>query len=202
MTDFKNMEINKYIDVLSSNAPMPGGGTVSALNGAMGISLILMVVNLSYGKNNFLQFNDDLMYIINEGEKIKKRFLELIDEDVVAYNKMIEVYNIKKDTVENIKLRNEKMEEALKFCIIPPINVLKLCIEAVKLANLSKDKTTKLAESDIKIGIDNLICAIKGAICNVNINIKYMKDTNEIDNIKKQLRNYMEELEKNNIILN
>ena len=201
MVTYKNMQIKDYIDVLSSKSSMPGGGTVSAINGAMGISLILMVVNLSYGKKGFIEYRDDLKYIIDEGEKLKQSFLDLIDEDVLAYNKMIEVYNMKKDSEEDKKLRSEKMQEALKVCVVPPMNVLSLCIKSLELANLACGKTTKSAESDIKIGIDNLICAVKGAINNININIQYMKNQTEIEKVEKQLNDYKNELRKNNINL-
>ena len=83
--EYKNQNLDKYLDDLSAKLSAPGGGSAAALNAAMGASLISMVVNFTLGKPKYAAFDPELKKILAKSEKLRKDFLRLVDLDVVVY---------------------------------------------------------------------------------------------------------------------
>lgn len=184
MNNITDLSIKNYIDILSSKEPMPGGGTTSALTSAMGVSLYLMVINLSIDKDKFKDHREDLLKCREELEDLKNQLVSLIDQDVFAYESMIQVYNIKA-TTENEKIDKEtKKQEALAKCAEPPMKVIQLSLACMEYATRLFGNTTKSAESDLIVGTLNLKSAIKSSYQNVLVNVKYMKDQEQAEGLK------------------
>ncbi len=89
--------LKKYLDDLGAKLPAPGGGSASALVGAVGISLLEMVGNFTIGKEKYKEFEKELKEILDRLKKIRTRLQELIDEDVKVYRKVSEAYKIPKE---------------------------------------------------------------------------------------------------------
>lgn len=179
-----DMTIKHYIDILSSKASMPGGGTTSAITATMGVSLYLMVINLSIDKEKLKEYRVDLIRYRDELERYKIEFLNLIDADVKAYESMISVYNMKAETDIEKAEKEIRKQEALSICVEPPMKVIQLSLACMYYASKLISITTKTAESDLIVGTINLKASINSSYQNVLVNTKYMKDKEQADGLK------------------
>ena len=184
MEKITDMTIKDYINILSSKTSMPGGGTTSALTAAMGVSLYLMVINLSVDKDKYKDNRNDLIKYREELDRFKNELLSLIDADVEAYESMISVYNMKAETDIEKAEKEAKKQEALSTCAEPPMKVMQLSLACMDYALKLIGNTTKSAESDLIVGTINLKSAINSSYQNVLINAKYMKDEEQADGLK------------------
>ena len=184
MEKITDLTLKQYIDILSSKSSMPGGGTTSAITAAMGVSLYLMVINLSIDNDKYLDYRTTLVKIREELEGFKNQLLSLIDEDVKAYESMLSVYEMTSNTDEEKAIKAQKKQEALALCAEPPMKVIQVSLACMEYASKLFGKTTKFAESDLIVGTINLKSAINSSYQNVLANIKYMKDEEQIDGLK------------------
>ena len=95
-----DLDIKKYMENLASNLPAPGGGSASALAGAQGISLVMMVAELTVGKEKYKEWEPYCQKAINDGTVIQANFLKVIDDDTDAYNKVGAAFKLPKNTDE------------------------------------------------------------------------------------------------------
>lgn len=172
----KNLTINDFLTELSSKAPIPGGGGASALVGAAGCSLGSMVGNLTLGKKKYADVQEDIKELIIKSEKLKEELLELINEDAKAFEPLSKAYGLPKGTPEEIAYKDEVMEKALYVASIVPLNIMKKIHEMILLHDEYAAKGTKIAISDIAIGVVFCKSALLGASMNVFINTKSMKN--------------------------
>lgn len=172
----KNLTINDFLTELSSKAPVPGGGGASALVGAAGCSLGSMVGNLTLGKKKYADVQEDIKELIIKSEKLKEELLELINEDAKAFEPLSKAYGLPKDTPEEIAYKDEVMEKTLYEASIVPLNIMKKIHEMILLHDEYAAKGTKIAISDIAVGVVFCKSALLGASMNVFINTKSMKN--------------------------
>ena len=184
MDKISDMTIKHYIDILSSKSSMPGGGTTSALTAAMGVSLYLMVINLSIDKDKFKDNRTNLIRYREELDRFKNELVSLIDADVKAYESMIAVYNMKAETANEKVDKEIKKQEALSLCAEPPMKVIQISLACMDYAMKLIGNTTKSAESDLIVGTINLKSAINSSYQNVLVNAKYMKDEEQSEGLK------------------
>ncbi len=188
----KNMDIEKFMDELSSGSPTPGGGAASALVGAVAASLSSMVANLTIGKKKYADVENEMKEIVKKAIQIRNDLLSLMDEDVNAFNRIMEAYKLPKDSEDQIKIRKERIEQASKDACQVPLKTAKLALEIMDLALKVIEKGNKNAVSDGACSGYFADSAIKGALSNVKINLKNIEDSefkkmmnDEIDRIKK-----------------
>ena len=174
--EYKNLTIEKFLEKLGSSDSMPGGGVASSLVAANGISLILMVCNLTIGKERYKENEPFVISVKEEAEKLKEKFLELMNKDAETFKVMEKVFAMPNTTDEEKKLRKEKMQEACKICCATPREMIEYALRGIELANNILGKSNKSAESDLIASVILLKAAIKGAWENIAINIKYIKD--------------------------
>ena len=177
----KNLTINDFLTELSSKAPVPGGGGASALVGAAGCSLGTMVGNLTLGKKKYADVQEDIQELIIKSEKLKEELLELINEDAKAFEPLSKAYGLPKDTPEEIAYKDEVMEKALYEASIVPLNIMKKIYEMILFHDEYAAKGTRIAISDVAVGVVFCKSALLGASMNVFINTKsiYLSDTAE-----------------------
>jgi formiminotetrahydrofolate cyclodeaminase len=107
--------LKQYLDDLASNKPAPGGGSAAALAGALGASLLSMVANFTLGKEKYKDVEDEVKDILKSLDKYRKELENLIDEDVLAYQKLSSAYKLSKETEEDKKLRAKAVQKAGLF---------------------------------------------------------------------------------------
>lgn len=173
---YKENRIKEFLEKLSSSDSMPGGGVASSLVAANGISLILMVCNLTIGKEKYKENEALVISVKSEAEKLKEKFLELMDKDAETFKVMEKVFAMPNSTEEEKNLRKEKMQEACKICCETPKEMIENAIKGIELTDSIYGKSNKSAESDLIVGKKLLRTSIEGAWENIAINLRYIND--------------------------
>jgi len=170
------MTVSQFADVMASDAPAPGGGSASALNGAIGAGLAAMVCALTVGKKKYVEFEGLAKETEGKALALKDKFVAIIDTDTEAFNAVSAVFTMPKDTDEQKAARKAAMLEALKGCTVSPYQMMELAAEALELVSSLVGKSNATAASDLGCAALNLKSAIQGAWLNVCININGMAD--------------------------
>ena len=169
-------KVNNFLNELASSSPTPGGGSVSALAGAVGAALLSMVGNLTIRKKKYQSVEDDFKKIISSSEKLRFELSELIDEDVKVFNEFMAVYKMPKETENEKKVRSEKIQEALFLAAEVPLKVGFKCLEILILSGEVAEKGNVNVVSDAGVAALMAEAALDGALLNVKINLKMIKD--------------------------
>ncbi len=194
------MDINlyEYIENVRSSDPTPGGGSVSALGGALASSLVMMVSNLSKNKKIYKEtLEEDVKKIYDENlielSKLSNRLLELTKIDCDAYNVVAKAYKISKDTPN----RDIEIQEGLKYAADVPFETCTSILECTKLLYFYMDKTIKGAITDLGTACAFLHSSFYGASLNVKINLESIEDEEyvnlklkKIDAMENEMYNY------------
>ena len=179
----KDLNVHSFINEVSIDSPAPGGGSVSALAGALSSALVSMVSNLSHSKKGYEQYNSDFEEIGCAAQSIKRRLIDLIDKDTEAFNMIMEAFKLsKKDAL----YRNERIQKATKNAIEIPLDVMKLSLESLKISKKISKIGNKNSLSDSGVASEIALSSINGAYMNVLINLKDIEDSNYKKNIIKR----------------
>lgn len=162
----------QFLSELSSNAPIPGGGGASAAVGAFAAALGMMVTNLTIGKKKYADYEEEVKAVRDRLEGLRDQLIDLVDGDAVAFEPLSKAYSIPKDDPE----RDTIMENALYEASVVPMSIMETVLAAAKELEILVEKGSKLAVSDVGVGILFAQAAIEGASLNVYINTKSMKD--------------------------
>ena len=184
---------NEFVDKLASSEPVPGGGGASALAGALGTALGSMVANLTMGKKKYQHVQDDIKRILKDARQLQLELMSLVDKDAKAFEPLSKAYGLPKGTEEERKKRDEIMEQALRQACSVPLEIMERAVEAIALHEELVEKGSKLAISDVGVGV--LLCkaALMGGSLNVYINTKLMKDREYAEKINARADKMLEE---------
>ena len=171
-----NMKLDAFCDLLSTDAPAPGGGSVAALCAAMSGALSAMVANLTIGKKGYENVQEEAYAIAPIGQDIKLKSLECIDRDTDAFYAMMDAMRLPKKTEEEIAIRNAMMEQSTQAAINAPLATLKLSLDALKLSARIAKIGNANALSDAGVAALTALCAAKAANYNILINIAGISD--------------------------
>ncbi len=180
MTD---MNMNEFLNVLSSKEPVPGGGGACGYVAAVGMSLGNMVLALTTGKKKYAEYQDEIEKLIVRANDLTKELAECMDKDAKAFKPLSEAYCLPKDTDEQLKHREEVMERALIAASEAPLSMMEVIVEAIGLIDRISVIGSRLAISDAGVGVQMCKAALNGASLNVYINTKLMKDTDVADDM-------------------
>ena len=194
MGKIADMSIKEYLDILKTDAPAPGGGGVSGLTAAQGISLTLMVIELTLGKKKY----EEYMELI---EKSRDRALELYeelavaaDEDREVFLKLSEAYALPKETEEEKKNKQQVLGERSLAATEAPYKVMELSLEGLEITEKLVGKSNKMAVSDLGVAAACFLAACKSAWLNVKINLPYLTDKDRAQAFEKGGRNILEKV--------
>jgi hypothetical protein len=168
--------IEEYIKELASKAPVPGGGGASAVAGALSAALSSMVCNLTIGKKSFAAVEEDIKNILSDMNKHMESFIKLSDKDAQAFYPLSQAYSFKPQNEEEKALHEANMEKLLFDAAIVPLDIMKEANSMLNSIDFLAKKGSKLAISDAGVAVGLLRSAVCGAMMNVVINVKYMKD--------------------------
>jgi len=170
------MNLREFCDETLGDSPAPGGGSVAALMGALGVSLGGMVANLSAGKRGW---DDKLSYFSGwavKAQGLKDELLSLVDEDTVAFNKVINAFAMPKDSAEEKAARSAAIEQATKHAAEVPLKVMETAAKSYQLLFEMAEKGNPASVSDVGVGALATRACIEGASLNVKINLGQLKD--------------------------
>ena len=167
-----NKGLGEFAGELASAAPAPGGGSASALVGALGAALGGMVGALTAGKPKYAAVEDEVKELTARAERLRAALLGCVEEDAAAFAPLAKAYAIPKDDPS----RDETMEECLRAATAVPLKIFDLCCEAIELHEALAEKGSRLAVSDAATGAVFCWSALSGAAVNVKVNTKLMRD--------------------------
>lgn len=166
----------EFLEVLSSGAPVPGGGGASAAVGAFAAALGMMVTNLTVGKKKYADVEEEIVAIRGQLEALKDALIRLTDQDAEAFSPLAEAYSMPKETPEERARKDEVMEKALWEASMVPLDIMKPVFKCMELLKVLEEKGSRLAVSDVGVAVLFAEAALEGASLNIYINTKLMKN--------------------------
>lgn len=176
MGKIEDMSIREYLDVLKTDAPAPGGGGVCGLTAAQGISLTLMVTELTIGKKKYEEYRQLNENARKEGLELYKKLACAADDDKEAFLKLSEAYSLPKETEDEKRNRQRILGERSLAATEAPYNVMELCVRGLEITENIVGKSNKMASSDLGVAAACFMAASKSAWLNVKINLPYIAD--------------------------
>src|SRR5438876_1527560 len=170
------MDLRQFCNETLSDSPAPGGGSVAALMGALGVSLGGMVANLSDGKRGW---EDKLRYFSDwavKAQQLKDELLFLVDEDTAAFKKVIDAFALPKESAEEKAERSAAIETATKYAAEVPLKVMETASKSYQLLSEMVEKGNPNSISDVGVGALATRASVEGAALNVRINLGQLKD--------------------------
>lgn len=170
-----NMPVDELISVIESKQPVPGGGSVSALVGALGVSLIRMYQNLTFDKIMFTQLSENQQQefrdVYDSFYVIQQKLMHCIDRDACAYQEVLNAFRLPRSNEKEISIRKDAIQIATIVAIESPIEIMESCMEALDTLALIIKNGNPNAISDAGVAVILLNGAIEAANLNVVINL-------------------------------
>ena len=170
------LALTDYLAELRSESPAPGGGSVCALAGAQGMSLLMMVCGLTITREKYAEHHETCKKALEKAEAIGRELADLVDLDTEAYLGVAAAFKLPKETEEEKGARSAAIIKATHTATEVPFRVMELSLAGLELAGELMDKTNPNAASDLGVAGQNLSAALKGAYYNVLINLSGLKD--------------------------
>lgn len=177
------MTLKDFADETASESPAPGGGTIAAYIGALGVSLGTMVANLSSHKKGWDERWKEFSDWAEKGQTIKKELLRLADEDTRAFNKIMDAFSMPKSSEEEKSMRLNAIEVATKYAIDVPFRVMKVSLESMEIIKAMAETGNPNSVSDAGVGALCARSSVIGAYLNVRINASGLKDKAYLEKI-------------------
>ena len=190
-----NLVGKEFVEELSTNSPAPGGGSVSALVGALGAALSSMVAALSHEKKELLDLKPEMNEIGIEAQKLKDRLSFLVDEDTNAFNKVMDANRLSATNDEEQSAKNQAIEIANKYAIEIPLETAKKCFRVIELADTLVEKGNPNSVSDAGVAAEVALAGVSGACMNVLINLTSVEDDSYCDDMRNKVEEIMEKAE-------
>jgi glutamate formiminotransferase/formiminotetrahydrofolate cyclodeaminase len=165
-----SMTLTDFADETASESPAPGGGSISAYVGSLGISLATMVANLSSHKKGWDDRWEEFSLWAEKGQKIKDELINLVDLDTAAFNKIMSAFGLPKVTDAEKTTRKQAIQDATKFAIEVPFKVMQLSYDSLSIIKAMAEVGNPNSVSDAGVGALCARSAVMGAFMNVRIN--------------------------------
>lgn len=177
------MTCTDFANETASESPAPGGGSISAYMGALGIALGTMVANLSSHKPGWDERWEEFSDWAEKGQKIKDELLFLVDEDTNAFNKIMDAFGLPKGNDQEKAARTAAIQEATKYAIEIPFRVMKKSYAAMEILKAMAETGNPNSVSDAGVGALAVRSAVMGAFLNVKINASGLNDKTFVNSI-------------------
>jgi glutamate formiminotransferase/formiminotetrahydrofolate cyclodeaminase len=178
-----NKSLGDFADITASESPAPGGGSVSAYLGVLGVSLATMVANLSSHKKGWDERWKEFGDQAELGQQLKDKLLKLVDADTDSFNAIMIAFSLPKSTTEEKTIRSNAIQDATRKAIEIPLEVMKLSLESLSLIKSMANTGNPNSVSDAGVGALCARSAVMGAFLNVKINCASYEDANFVNQI-------------------
>lgn len=171
-----DLSIRAFSERLASADPAPGGGSASAVAGALAAGLAAMVARLTVGRPKYAEHQDEMERVLAQAERLRGQMLALVDADTAAYQNVMEAYRLPKGEGERGAARKAAIQEALLHAADIPLAAAEACVQVLNLAALAVQHGNKNAASDGAVAALLAHAALHGAARNVRINLEQIED--------------------------
>ena len=171
-----DLTVKDFLNKVAGSDPVPGGGSIAALNGALASALAAMVANLTIGKKKYTEVQEDMQAIAQEAERLMGDFTADIDRDSDAYDRVFACFKMPKETDEEKAARSAAIQEATKYAAQVPLEVARrACSLMPRMAEVAL-KGNQNAVTDACVAMMSARNAVLAAVLNVRINLSSLKD--------------------------
>ena len=192
--------LRDYLKEVRSDSPAPGGGSVAAYSSALGASLTNMVMALTESKKAFQELAESEQNTMKDYSKklvaVCTELEDIVDTDSTAFNDVIKALKMPKETDEEKKIRSEKIQEGYKIALEIPFRCAELGLEAMKMQKIFAQNGNINAITDVGVGCRLLQTGVEGALLNVTINLKSLKDEAFREETRKKVEDMLESSKK------
>jgi formiminotetrahydrofolate cyclodeaminase len=179
--------VAELLKAFRSPAPTPGGGSASALAGAIGASLVVMVGSLPKPRANTAEDIGRLQAAVGRCTALADELAGLVDRDSEAYDTVMAAFRLPKNSDDEKRTRAARIQEALRVAIDAPLAVMRACAAAAEQAVVVASLGNLNAASDVQVAIELLTAGLNGARVNVEINVKSVKNVSYVEGIRTQI---------------
>ena len=188
MTDLKDLSVEQFVAVTASDAPAPGGGSVSALAAGLGAALAEMVANLTIGKEKYVDVDSQMRQAAQQATQLRTELTAAIQKDTESFTAYMTALKLPKDTEEQKAARRQAMQDGLKEAALVPLEVAKTAVKIFPVAKLVVEKGNPNAVTDGLVAAMMARSAVLGALLNVKINLGSIKDETFVADLAAQVK--------------
>lgn len=174
--NLQDLAVKEFIDKVTGNDPVPGGGSVSALNGSLAASLAAMVANLTVGRKKYAEVNDEMEELSARLTGLSAQLLNDVDRDAEAYDRVFAAFKLPKETDEEKAVRTEAIQRETKYAAEVPMEVARTVHAMLPLIDTVARKGNSNAVTDACVAMMCARTAVLGALLNVRINLTSITD--------------------------
>lgn len=171
-----NLSVKAFLEKTAAGTPVPGGGSVAALGGALAAGLLEMVAGLTVGRAGFEHVEHEMQAIIKEAASLRHALTDAIDRDAEAYNNVMSAYRMPKNSAAEKSRREEATQAALKQAARVPLEVARDALAILGFAEMAVKKGNRNAVTDGAVGALLARTAALAALYNVKTNLLLIKD--------------------------
>jgi methenyltetrahydrofolate cyclohydrolase len=171
-----SLKVEDFLTNLASSQPAPGGGAAAALTGAMAAALTCMVARLTIGRERYSSNQRQMVDVRNRAEMLQSRLTALVDEDALAYHRVIEAYSLPKNSGTERDRRAAKIQDALRYAAEVALEAAETCAELIELAATGAALGNRNAASDAAVAALLADAGLRGALLNVRTNVRHVRD--------------------------
>lgn len=168
--------LRDYVAAAASGQPTPGGGSVSALAGALGVTMAEMAANFTLGKEKFRDVAPQVTELLSALTDARAKLLDLMEKDIAAYANVSSAYALPRGTDEEKAARTQAIQEALAVALAAPLEAVRVTAAALAATRRLVDVANPNLISDVGVAAELLLGALRGARLNVDVNLAYLKD--------------------------
>ena len=179
--------LQDYLDDLASSKSTPGGGSAAALSGAMGAALACMVARLTLGKADYADVQQEIETLVQNAEKLRTRFQQLMQEDIEAYGRLSACFKMPRETSEQRTARTKAIQERLVEAALVPLEMAECAAQLVQYCQRIAEIGNANVLSDIATGAMLASSAGTGASWMVRTNLRAMKDLELVNTLSERL---------------
>ena len=174
--NLQDLAVKEFIDKVTGNDPVPGGGSVSALNGSLAASLAAMVASLTVGRKKYAEVNDEMEQISARMTEQSAKLLADVDRDAEAYDRVFAAFKLPKETDEEKAARKEAIQRETKYAAEVPMEVARTASELLPMIDAAARRGNSNAVTDATVAMMCARTAVIGALLNVRINLTSITD--------------------------
>lgn len=188
-----DLSLQDFMELTASESPAPGGGSVSAYMGSMGVALTTMVANLSSHKRGWDERWEEFSDWAHKAKGVQEKLLGLVDEDTRAFNSIMEAFGLPKNSDEEKEIRRLAIEKATLYAIEVPFEVMNTAFAAFEIAETMVINGNPNSVTDAGVGALALLACVEGAWLNVKINSADLKNHPRVQRINEEGKELLKE---------